>query len=122
MIGQEIKRNALVPLAAHSPTQVHSAGRHLAIVAKLNQNLARTRLVAILKRIAPEDAVAYLSSMQAPVADLIEQFADHWDWGRLSLNTVLPWSLELIKRFEDRWIWEAQLDYYSIRSNKEVRW
>jgi hypothetical protein len=37
--------------------------------------------------------------------ELIEQFADRWCWGSLSSNEFLPWSLNLIERFVDRWDW-----------------
>jgi hypothetical protein len=40
-------------------------------------------------------------------ADLIERFADRWDWRGPSSNEALPRSLELIERFEDRWSYEA---------------
>ena len=39
--------------------------------------------------------------------ELIERYEDRWDWGEwgLSKNEALPWSLKLIKRYEDRWAW-----------------
>lgn len=30
---------------------------------------------------------------------------DRWDWDRLSRNEGLPWSIELIERYESRWNW-----------------
>jgi DNA polymerase len=39
--------------------------------------------------------------------ELIEHFEDRWDWSRLQRNAALPWSLELIERFEDRWDWDG---------------
>lgn len=37
--------------------------------------------------------------------ELIERFADRWDWDEygLSGNKALPWNLDLIERFEDQW-------------------
>ena len=41
--------------------------------------------------------------------ELIEKYKDKWSWGSLSnnktFNKALPWSLELIERFEDCWSW-----------------
>ena len=39
--------------------------------------------------------------------DLIEHFKDRWDWGQISQNESLPWSIELIDRYEDRWQWSS---------------
>ena len=36
-------------------------------------------------------------------AELIQRFADRWDWDVLSDNAALPWGLDLIERFADRW-------------------
>ena len=47
-----------------------------------------------------------LSLTQALDAALIQRHESSWDWKRLSENTALPWSLELIERFEDRWAWD----------------
>ncbi|MEO5607344.1 MAG: hypothetical protein ABIR13_07175 [Polaromonas sp.] len=105
MSERETDRNALVPYAANYPAQVISAGRQLNIAAQLNQDLERGRLVALLKRISPEDTDTFLSYMLALGGDLINRFEDHWNWHGLSKNTVLPWSLELIEHYEDRWCW-----------------
>ena len=37
--------------------------------------------------------------------ELIERFCDRWSWWWLSKNAALPWSLRLIERFEDHWNW-----------------
>jgi hypothetical protein len=37
--------------------------------------------------------------------ELIERFEDKWNWYYLSENKSLPWSVELIERFEDKWEW-----------------
>ena len=107
MSERETDRKALTPYATSYPAQVQAAGRQLAIAAQLNQDLDRRRFVAILKRIATEEAAFFLSSRQALEGDLIERFVDDWNWWDLSNNEALPWSLELIERFEDRWDWEG---------------
>jgi hypothetical protein len=38
--------------------------------------------------------------------ELIEHFAGNWDWEALSLNPALPWSLTLIEHFFYWWNWE----------------
>lgn len=35
--------------------------------------------------------------------ELIAKYEDSWYWSNLSLNEYLPWSDELIDRFKDRW-------------------
>ena len=39
--------------------------------------------------------------------ELLEHFEERWDWHRLSWNKSLPWSVELIERFKESWDWEA---------------
>ncbi len=39
--------------------------------------------------------------------DFIQGFADRWDWKVLSANGAVPGSAELIERFEERWDWEV---------------
>jgi hypothetical protein len=39
--------------------------------------------------------------------ELIAKYEFKWDWGRLSRNDELPWSVKLIDRFIDRWVWGA---------------
>jgi hypothetical protein len=39
--------------------------------------------------------------------ELIDRFADFWDWNSLSDSSVLPWSIDLIMRFADRWDWKG---------------
>jgi hypothetical protein len=41
--------------------------------------------------------------------ELIEKYKDKWDWEILSKKTNLPWSLELIRKFEDKWHWKYLL-------------
>jgi hypothetical protein len=48
--------------------------------------------------------------------ELIERFVDRWDWGFLAANKGLPWSLELIERFMDRWDWGF------LAANKGLPW
>ena len=42
-------------------------------------------------------------------AELIEKFIDKWDWSRLGTNESIPWSLKLMKQFEDRIDWTIDL-------------
>ena len=37
--------------------------------------------------------------------ELIERYEDRWYWQSLSENETLPWSIELIERYEDHWQW-----------------
>ena len=39
--------------------------------------------------------------------ELIEHFADCLDWKCLSVNKLLPWSMDFIDRYEERWDWES---------------
>ena len=100
MSERENDRRALIPYAKSYPVQVQVAGRQLSIASQLKQDIERRRLVALLKRISSKDAVAFLSTSQALDGDLIERFNDRWDWYLLSKNELLPWSIELIERFE----------------------
>src|SRR6185437_10875217 len=56
-----------------------------------------------------QDVTVFLSAHQALDGDIIEHFADHLNWSKagLSGNNSLPWSIALIKRFEDRWVWTS---------------
>jgi hypothetical protein len=38
--------------------------------------------------------------------DLIEKYRDKWDWEWLSNNLFLPWSIELIEKYKDKWNWK----------------
>src|SRR3546814_18296119 len=54
-------------------------------------------------------------------ADVIERYQDLWRWGDgildgLSKNPALPWSLELIDRYVDRWDWRQ------VSSNRGLPW
>ncbi|HNJ87171.1 MAG TPA: hypothetical protein PKU92_11355, partial [Agitococcus sp.] len=53
--------------------------------------------------------------------ELIERFDDKWDWERLSNNEALPWSLELIERFEDKWRWSGGISL-DLSYNEAVPW
>jgi len=39
--------------------------------------------------------------------DLINLFFDKWNWEKLSNNPSLPWSLDFINAFKDKWDWRA---------------
>ncbi|MBF4102925.1 hypothetical protein INT80_11950 [Gallibacterium anatis] len=36
---------------------------------------------------------------------LIERFEDRWVWRRLSENEALPWSIDLLEKFKYKWYW-----------------
>ena len=122
MSEQENDRRALIPYAASYPIQVKAAGRQLSIASQLKGDIERGRLVAILKRISSRNAVKFLSACQALDGDLIECFANRWEWSNnfivcgLSDNEALPWSLELLKRFEMRWHWNT------LSKNEALPW
>lgn len=42
-------------------------------------------------------------------AELIEQFIDKWDWSQLSTNESVPWDMELIKKFEHKIDWTIDI-------------
>lgn len=42
-------------------------------------------------------------------AELIEKFIDKWDWSELSKNNSVPWDLELIKKFEHKIDWTVDI-------------
>ncbi len=48
--------------------------------------------------------------------ELINKYEDKWSWKALSSNEALPWSIELIKKYEDKWDWE------DLRLNKALPW
>jgi hypothetical protein len=48
--------------------------------------------------------------------ELIERYEDRWDWLVLSGNEALPWSLELIERYKDRWYWRR------LSENEALPW
>ena len=48
--------------------------------------------------------------------DLIERYKDKWDWYELSKNHSIPWSEELIEKFIDKW------SYTSLSMNRSVPW
>lgn len=48
--------------------------------------------------------------------DLLEKFEDKWDWKLLSENENLFWSEEMISRFEHKWNWN------SLSKNTGIYW
>ncbi|MEO9210236.1 MAG: hypothetical protein ABI208_04010 [Ginsengibacter sp.] len=48
--------------------------------------------------------------------ELIEKYDENWEWGSLSLNTDLPWSSELIAKYREKWDWEC------LFTNKTIPW
>jgi hypothetical protein len=116
MSEDSIHRTTLVPRAAGQLAQVLTAGRQLAIAARLKDDIDRDRLVAFLKRIPSKEAIRLLSGSQPLSTDMIERFEKWWNWGELSYNKSLPWSLELIERFDKLWCLSG------LSSNKSLPW
>jgi len=87
MSEQESERWALIPYAANSPARVQVAGRQLAIAAQLKQDIDLNRLVALLTRVSPEDAVIFLSSTKGLDVGLIERFADYSRFVHIFFNS-----------------------------------
>jgi len=48
--------------------------------------------------------------------ELIDRFADKWNWFNLSVNKHLGWTEEFIDRYADRWYWSR------ISSNDGLPW
>lgn len=48
--------------------------------------------------------------------EFIKQFENKWDWRYLSFNEYIPWSSDLITQFADKWDWRV-LSY-----NKFIPW
>jgi hypothetical protein len=49
-------------------------------------------------------------------AELIARYEARWNWDMLSRNPALPWSPELVLRFEERWKWNE------LVFNRAVPW
>ena len=107
---------ALIPYTASYPVQVQAAGRQLSIASQLNQDIERGRFVAILKKISSKDAAYFLSKRQALDGDLVERYADRWNWEWLTANKELTWTIELIARYADRWDWD------DLSRNEDLPW
>jgi hypothetical protein len=48
--------------------------------------------------------------------ELIKKFENNWSWMDLSSNKALPWSMELIKEFKTKW------DWMSLSENEKLPW
>lgn len=48
--------------------------------------------------------------------DLILSFKNKWDWKCLSSNISLPWDIHFIETFKDKW------DWYNLSMNKSLPW
>jgi hypothetical protein len=48
--------------------------------------------------------------------ELIKKYEDRWDWSALSQNQSLPWTESLIEKYEDRWDWGA------LSGNESLPW
>jgi hypothetical protein len=86
-------------------TLVQVMERARTITAGLKDDNERACFKAVLGR-HPEFLVKGLSAHYPIDADVLEHFADEWDWPGLSANSALQWSLELVDRYENEWDWE----------------
>lgn len=50
--------------------------------------------------------------------ELIEKYKDKWDWERLSRSSSLPWSIELIEKYNDWWDWSHR----GLSQNTSLPW
>ncbi|WP_318350811.1 hypothetical protein [Aquipluma nitroreducens] len=62
----------------------------------------------------PDDKFEILSGNQALPWSIqfLERFENRWDWEKLSQCSYLPWSAELIDRFATNWEWGGKCDGY----------
>jgi hypothetical protein len=77
-----------------SQALVRIMDRARAITAELKDDNERACFKAILGR-HPELLVKGLSAHYPLDADLLDDYADEWDWEGLSENPSLPWSLDV---------------------------
>jgi hypothetical protein len=55
--------------------------------------------------------------------NLIDKFNDRWNWKWLSGNEKLPWTDELIIKFSDRWIWNYEdTEGSCLLRNDAIEW
>jgi hypothetical protein len=45
---------------------------------------------------------------------LVDKYAEHWDWMRLSMNESVPFTIEMLDKYADKW------DYESLEFNKRI--
>ena len=64
---------------------------------------------------------ALSSSVHIPWSqELIGRYQDQWDWKALSANEALPWSEALIDQYQDRWDWKVLSE--NEASPSSVKW
>ena len=51
-----------------------------------------------------------------------DQYSDIWDFKALSRNKALPWSEELIARYENKWDWEGEDEGEGLSQNEALPW
>ncbi len=37
--------------------------------------------------------------------EFLNKYIEKWNWSKVSLNKKLPWSIELIEKFKNKWVW-----------------
>ena len=99
------KKDLIIGSSRHLSIQVETANIQLSIASQLSLNIEQKRFVGVLKNIDKEVAVTFISRNLYLDEALIEKYEDHWNWGELSENKALPWSLALIEQFKDQWVW-----------------
>ncbi|HQV39832.1 MAG TPA: hypothetical protein PLS92_12610 [Flavobacteriales bacterium] len=71
----------------------------------------RRELIEFLVRMADKDnfTIRMLSEFYPLNPGLLEKYADYLKWDALSCNPNLPWSEDLLSRFEEKWSWSSQM-------------
>jgi hypothetical protein len=63
--------------------------------------------------------------------DLIESYKDRWDWEKMSMNTNIPWSIEMVGKYYEKWDpdlydWDnsnnSNWDWYNLSLNESLPW
>lgn len=110
-------KNLVIRSEQHLMVQVEAANTRLAISSQLTQDVERRRFVEVLKGIGKEEAVNFLSKNAFLNEELIERFEDKWDYNdSLPKNEAIPWSIELISKYKNKWGWDL------FSSNKSLPW
>ena len=84
------------------------ASKQLATVNKALTTINREKFIKFLERNkdAAEFFLKHISQYSNVLdMDLIDQHSGQLDWMLLSQNKALPWSEELIEQFADKWEW-----------------
>jgi fido (protein-threonine AMPylation protein) len=67
------------------------------------------------------DALSENSSERLFSKETLRKYRAYWNWTKLSENSYIPWSMELIEEFKDDIDWEAFADRYYYGSSNEAK-